>query len=93
MTQTNSFIVCDMHHTLWDSAILIRTAQIGYARDPTYELFAPGQAPQAERIANAIRTEEILMKACRDEGIDRDWVKPLDTQGLIPKGRNVPSRL
>ncbi|KAF8512128.1 hypothetical protein JB92DRAFT_340107 [Gautieria morchelliformis] len=69
------------------SAILIRTAQIGYARDPEYELCAPGQASLEDRIAIAMQQQETLRKACRDEGIERDWNIPPDKQRLTTKAR------
>ena len=55
-------------------AILIHTAQIGYARDPAYELNAPGQASLLDRIAVAIQQEASLQQACQEEGIEGDWV-------------------
>jgi 2-hydroxy-dATP diphosphatase / coenzyme A diphosphatase len=94
-TQTDAFIVCAASTTriLWIRAILIRTAQIGYARHPDFELYAPGQMNQDVRVANAMVKEESLRKACRDEGIEQDWVTPRGTQGPTTKVRNAWSRL
>ena len=72
---------------------MIRTAQIGYARDPEFELYAPGQASLEERIAIAMQREESLRNACRNEGIEADWAASYDSRGLISKGHNIRGRL
>ncbi|KAF8589602.1 hypothetical protein K439DRAFT_1404832 [Ramaria rubella] len=82
------------------SAILIRTAQIGYACQPAFELNAPEQPSLAERIAIAIQSEESLRNACREEGIEKDWLthdeprKPdRGKRTTVTKGNSVRGRL
>ena len=72
---------------------MIRTAQIGYARDPEFELYAPRQASLEDRIAIAMQQEESLRNACQAEGIERDWVTSHNPQGLTSKGRYARGRL
>ncbi|KZW03406.1 hypothetical protein EXIGLDRAFT_721664 [Exidia glandulosa HHB12029] len=55
------------------SAILIHTAQIGYARPAAFEVNAPGQNSNAERIAHAMRNDPILRDAAVKEGLGRIW--------------------
>lgn len=52
---------------------MIRVAQIGYGRDPDFELMAPGQTSLEERIAYVIKHDERLREACIAEGIEKDW--------------------
>lgn len=48
-------------------------AQIGYARAPSFEVDAPGQRSNAERIEHAVRTEPVLRDAVIAEGLARVW--------------------
>jgi hypothetical protein len=56
------------------SSILIRTAQIGYAIEPEFELYAEGQLSLQHRIAIAMIGEASLWHACREEKIEKDWL-------------------
>ncbi|OBZ70381.1 Nudix hydrolase 15, mitochondrial [Grifola frondosa] len=52
------------------AAILIRVATIGYARAPDFEVNAPGQPSQEQRIARALKHDPIFREAAALEGID-----------------------
>lgn len=53
-------------------SILIRVATIGYAREPDFEVFAPGQLPQEQRIIYQLKTDSVFREAAKREGIDPD---------------------
>jgi coenzyme A diphosphatase NUDT7 len=53
-------------------AIMIRTATIGFAQYPLFELESPSQPSMSERIAWVLANSEVFRKAARDEGIDVD---------------------
>ncbi|KAH9899426.1 NUDIX hydrolase domain-like protein [Cubamyces lactineus] len=54
------------------ASILIEVAKIGYAREPDFEAYAPGQPTTLQRIAYALRHDPIFREAERAEGIDPD---------------------
>ncbi|PCH40719.1 hypothetical protein WOLCODRAFT_70305 [Wolfiporia cocos MD-104 SS10] len=56
------------------AAIMIRVAAIGYGRQPDFEVFAPNQPSQEERIAYALKTNPVFREAAQQEGIDPDKV-------------------
>ncbi|KZT06452.1 uncharacterized protein LAESUDRAFT_725888 [Laetiporus sulphureus 93-53] len=56
------------------AAILIRVATIGYGREPDFDVCAPGQPSQEERIAFEMRNHPIFREAARQEGLDPDKV-------------------
>ncbi|EJD37352.1 hypothetical protein AURDEDRAFT_92407 [Auricularia subglabra TFB-10046 SS5] len=55
------------------SAILIHCAQIGYARPAAFQVQAPGQLSNAQRIAHAMRNDPVLRDAALAEGLGRVW--------------------
>ena len=55
------------------SAILIRVAEIAYARRPSFEVDAPGQPTMVRRIAWAMLNRPVYREAFDSEGIDVDW--------------------
>lgn len=60
----------------WYSAILIRSAIVGYAQQPDFQLLAPGQRTMAERIEWEMSRspgEGVLRKAIELEGLENDW--------------------
>lgn len=68
-------------------AILVRVAQIGYCRDPDFELYAPGQLSLEDRIAMALSKDDILRKACETERVDMvPWNKEIQTGRRLAKG-------
>jgi peroxisomal coenzyme A diphosphatase NUDT7 len=52
------------------SAILIRAATIGYAREPDFEVRSPKELSMEERIAWALLNRKIFRDACEREGVD-----------------------
>ena len=54
-------------------AILIRVAEIAYARRPSFEVNAPGQPTMVRRIAWAMLNRPLYREAFDAEGIDVDW--------------------
>ena len=54
------------------SGVLIRVATVGYGREPDYEVHAPDEPSQEERMAFELKTSPILREACLKEGIDPD---------------------
>ncbi|KAF6751545.1 NUDIX hydrolase domain-like protein [Ephemerocybe angulata] len=52
------------------AAMLIRTATIGYGREPSFEVHAPGSPSTEERIAWALLTRKVFVDACEKEGVD-----------------------
>ena len=52
------------------SAILIRVATIGYAREPDFEVHSPNQLSLEERIAWALLNRKVFRDACENEGVD-----------------------
>ncbi|KZT70259.1 hypothetical protein DAEQUDRAFT_214953 [Daedalea quercina L-15889] len=54
------------------AGVLIRVATIGYGKEPDFDVYAPDQPSQEERIAYELRTNSPLRAACRREGIDPD---------------------
>ncbi|KDR84421.1 hypothetical protein GALMADRAFT_111732 [Galerina marginata CBS 339.88] len=52
------------------AAMLIRTATIGYAREPDFEVNLPHAPTTEERIAWALVYRKIFSEACEQEGID-----------------------
>ena len=52
------------------SAILIRIAIIGYAREPDFEVNSPNELSLEERIAWALLNRKVFKDACENEGID-----------------------
>ena len=59
---------------VWDRAILVHVAKIGYARPPAFEQFAAEQYPMEKRIAYAMRHKNVLREAQRAEGLDPDKI-------------------
>lgn len=55
------------------SAILIRTAEIGFGRSPSFEVDAPGQEPTSRRIEFMMRHDEVFRKALKEEGLEEAW--------------------
>jgi coenzyme A diphosphatase NUDT7 len=53
-------------------AIMIRTATIGFAQYPLFELESPGQPSMSERMTWVFAKSGVFRKAARDEGIDPD---------------------
>ena len=51
-------------------AILIRTATIGYAREPDFEVKPPHAPTMEERIAWALLYRKVFREACDKEGVD-----------------------
>ncbi|EPQ58856.1 hypothetical protein GLOTRDRAFT_69833 [Gloeophyllum trabeum ATCC 11539] len=56
------------------AAILIEVATIGYAQEPEFEVEAPDQPSQFERIVCAMKYTEHFREAQREEGLDPDKV-------------------
>jgi coenzyme A diphosphatase NUDT7 len=56
------------------SAILIRVAQLGYARAPEFDLYAPRQPDMRSRAAWAARHVARVRVACTHDGLDPDAV-------------------
>ena len=54
-------------------AILIRVAEIAYARSPSFEVNALGQPTMVRRIAWAMLNRPLYREAFDAEGIDVDW--------------------
>jgi len=52
------------------SAMLIRTATIGYARSPDFEVHPPNACSTEERIAYALLNRKVLRDACDKENVD-----------------------
>ncbi|PPQ92758.1 hypothetical protein CVT25_003867, partial [Psilocybe cyanescens] len=52
------------------AAMLIRTATIGYARQPDFEVHAPHAPTSEERIAWALLNRKVFREACEQHGID-----------------------
>lgn len=51
------------------SAILIRIATIGYAREPDFEVHSPNELSLHERIAWALLNRKVFRDACENEGV------------------------
>lgn len=51
------------------SAILIRVATIGYAREPDFEVHSPNEPSFQERIAWALLNRKAFRDACENEGV------------------------
>ncbi|KAF8523974.1 NUDIX hydrolase domain-like protein [Hysterangium stoloniferum] len=76
------------------SSILVRTAQIGYAKDPDFQLNAEGQLSIRDRITIAMRVEESLRHACEAEGIEKDWLKyDISTGSSVNSKEHIRGRL
>ena len=52
------------------SAILIRVATIGYAREPDFEVHSSEELSVEERIAWALLNRNVFRDACENEGIN-----------------------
>ena len=52
---------------------------VGYGRQPDYELFAPGQLTREQRLAYAMKHNEVLRQAQKEEGLDPDEVPDIET--------------
>ncbi len=65
-----------------DSAILIRTATIGYARAPDFEVHSPNACSTEERIAYALLNRKVLRDACDKENIDLRVAKDIVEVGV-----------
>ncbi|KAK2465862.1 hypothetical protein APHAL10511_001503 [Amanita phalloides] len=55
------------------AAILIRVAEIGFARSPSFEVRAPGEPTMVRRMAWAVLSKPVYREACEAEGIEVDW--------------------
>ena len=78
-------------------AMCINVACIGYKREPSFELHAPGAPTTDERIAWALVKRPSFFEACRKEGIDlgyaRRIVRRLEGQRGKDRRENVKSKL
>ncbi|KAI0782543.1 NUDIX hydrolase domain-like protein [Abortiporus biennis] len=59
------------------ASILIRVATIGYGYEPDFEVNAPDQPAQEDRIVQALRTRPLFRQAEIEEGLDPDKVPDL----------------
>ena len=57
------------------SAILIRVATIGYAREPDFEVHSSHELSIEERIAWALLNRQVFKDACEKERIDLRFAK------------------
>ncbi|KAF8727746.1 hypothetical protein AX14_007055 [Amanita brunnescens Koide BX004] len=69
------------------ASILIRVAQIAYARRPSFGVKAPGEPTMVRRIAWAMLSRPVYREAFDAEGVDVDWDE-LDrlAGGQVPSG-------
>lgn len=52
-----------------NSAILIHVATVGYAREPEFEVYAPGQETMERRIEYAVRHKKAFRKAVEERRV------------------------
>ncbi|KAF8334822.1 NUDIX hydrolase domain-like protein [Amanita rubescens] len=71
------------------AAILIRVAEIAYARKPSFEVKAPGEPTTLHRISWAMLNKPIYREAFEAEGVDVDWDamrRMVEEQVEVPSG-------
>jgi coenzyme A diphosphatase NUDT7 len=79
------------------SAILIRVATIGYAREPDFEVHSPNELSLQERIAWALLNRKVFRDACENEGVGlrsaEKIVKSFERKLAERKGKRRTSKL
>lgn len=68
--------------SLFCSAILIRVAIIGFARQPDFEVHPPNAISTRERIAYALLHRKVFRDACEKEGVDLQVAERMVESGV-----------
>ena len=75
--------------------MLIKTATIGYGRQPEFEVYSPNAPTMEQRMAWALLNRKVFWEACEKEGIDLSLARKIaGVKDVVPpRGRRTRAKL